>query len=186
MKKVFIVIITAIITITGTAAAYSAIATDVIYGYGPNNNVDDALKDLYTKSKTYKKLTTATSVVPTNLLSGKTAYSNTGSLVTGVISTDCVSGSFTWTQNYVNNGYVLLNYVPSYVMVESKNTDGYGKINYYNASYDNLHVYEASTQENSFDSFGLNDTILKIKTDQVKLAYGTGRLNKTIYYMACR
>jgi hypothetical protein len=43
---------------------------------------------------TYKNLSTETTATSTDILSGKTAYDSLGNLITGGISTDCVSGNY--------------------------------------------------------------------------------------------
>lgn len=188
-SNIFLIIITIVVFATGTVIARGEyIATDIGYTRGGINNVDAALKDLHTKSKTYKKLSTTTTVKQTDLLKGVTAYNNSGNLITGVSSTNCVTGSIVWTQNYINNGYMLLNYVPSILMVESRNTNNESGLFYYNVNKDSSHIYLAQNPSSgqTYKGYSLTETVVKINDNNVRLTYGSGRLNKTIYYMACR
>ena len=134
-SRILLVIVT--IILTGSISVYAAgryYANQVDYEpSNPNFNVDnmaDALDELYDKTKNYKNLSTPTDVNPSNLLSGIKAYNSNGELVTGNISTNCVSGKIEKGSGHRQ----LTNFKPSTFLVFSlDNGKNWG--NYYNYEY---------------------------------------------------
>ena len=91
-KNIFLVLVTAIICISGTAFAYSYNSSEVGY---KNASIEDALDELYTKASTYKNLSTNTTATSSDLLLNKTAYNKDGELVIGNIATFTPASSYT-------------------------------------------------------------------------------------------
>ncbi|MBR1718240.1 MAG: hypothetical protein IJ715_03105 [Bacilli bacterium] len=85
-SRAFTIIVTACVCIAGTAyAAVSILASNITY---KNTTVDKALNDLYEIADEYVKLESKTTVLPSNLLSGITAYDGSGKLITGTLLTN--------------------------------------------------------------------------------------------------
>ena len=137
----------------------------------------------------YKVLNGTANVDESKILNGYTAFNNNGELITGTVSTDCVSGSVVWSSNDVTNGRVIAQFKPSYLIVKEINN-----VIYYNkyldenkilrTEYNNTDIFSA-TGVNAISKFGLTEWRVQI-TDQVKLTYDDNRLNETIYYMVCK
>ena len=137
---------------------------------------------------TYKNLTTQTNATASDILSGKTAYTSDGTLVTGNISTNCISGSHVWTQNDANNGFKLTDYAPSYFAVSaylSKASVGF--IWYYNKNINANEFYSISSSTDatlstvplsSNSSFGINNNLV--------LRWSSNWVGETLYYMVCK
>ena len=183
MKKVVLtVIITAVISISGTVLAVNTInASDV--SYDSTHSVKDKIDDLYTASATLKNLTQTTTVASNNLVNGITAYDNNGNLITGNLNTNCESGSLVWDQNKVDNGYTLLNYKPTILVIYNTNTNNADNIYYYNSNVSSDFQFRGDSTpawtSGAYERITIND-------NNVVLSWGSGRLNKTIYYTACR
>ena len=61
--------------------------------YDSTHSVKDKIDDLYTTATTFKNLTTATTAVASDILTGKTAYDNNGNLITGNYTPNSESGN---------------------------------------------------------------------------------------------
>ena len=151
MKKVlksrlFLVILTAIICITGTAyAATQVLASDIKYN---DTTVDKALDNLYTTAEDYVKLENETTVSSTNLLNGITAYDNLGNLITGSVSTECVGGVFNCVGNCNNDtGIKIVDFEPKFFVAFK--TD---RIIYFNTSKNSTFTYIGILNQNLADN----------------------------------
>ena len=80
--KLIIGFIAGIILASGIAVYASVNANSI--DYTNNKKVSDALNELYTTSSTYKKLDVGTTATADDILTGKTAYSSSGQLITGL------------------------------------------------------------------------------------------------------
>ena len=80
--KLIIGFIAGIILASGIAVYASVNANSI--DYTNNKKVSDALNELYTTSSTYKKLDVGTTATADDILTGKTAYSSSGELITGL------------------------------------------------------------------------------------------------------
>ena len=180
-KTILTVIITAVICISGTAFAVTQMNASEIE-YDSTHSVKDKIDDLYTTATTFKNLTTTTTATSNDLLSGKTAYDNLGNLITGNISTDCVSGSFVVNNDAYSAGQLISsNITPNMFMIYWSNK----RISYYdkNVSESKVIFYDVTPDYQERDlsqNFTINDTNLYLKLGN------TSFLGKTFKYMICR
>ena len=113
IKKEFIIgIITGIVLASSVIVFAVAINASQI-DYKNNAKVSDALDDLYTKINTYKNLSQTTTATANDILNGKTAYDNSGNLITGNFSNDSVCGSFIVDSNALgSSGLQIVSFEP--------------------------------------------------------------------------
>ena len=153
------------------------------------NTNNKILKSNITVNKipsTYKNLTTATTVTENDLLNGKTAYDNLGNLITGNISTDCVSGTHVWTQSDTNNGFVVTNYVPKYFAVTATNNN-IRYIWYYNQNVNSNAFYSInSSQDATLGTITFSSTSSFRINNSLTLKWSASWAGKTLYYMVCK
>ena len=158
-------LITAIIfTGIGVFATIGYQADEIGYGTG---TVKDAIDDLYTTANT----------TVTGLESQITNLQNQ------VNNPDCVSGTYTWTQDDVDNGgKVFTNFKPKFLVVRE-----HVNLHYYNADENNnvLKRYSTSNNTATITDYNLTETNVKIDTN-FRMTWGTNRIGTTIYYMACK
>ena len=181
-KNILLVLITAIICITGTVIASNYLASEVVYN---NTTVDQALDELYNRTENYVELTSDTTVDPSTLLKGITAYNKNGELITGDVSTNCITGVLdTDDVTGSSTGKKISNFKPSYFIFLSMNT-WYGMLVYkeefsttkmiavdYNGQYNDV-----SRITNISDCFTLDDSGLYLKN------YAA---SDHLYYMICK
>lgn len=153
---------------------------------------------LYTKDKilnnniivsaipsTYKNLSTNTTVSANNLLKGYTAYDNNGNLITGNISSSCISSTLkVTTECTTTTGCDFLDFEPASLSLYVKNDTA--SIWYYNKELNEWYVfYYSNSWKNSGTSIAVSDRLKINKT--TKLVNLTSSLvGKNIYYMACK
>lgn len=170
-------------------SAYTILANDI--GYTPKDttwevdNVKDAIDDLYKVSKDYVKLDEETTVSSSNLLNGITAYDNNGNLITGAVSTDCVSGNFVWTQNDKDNGRIVSNFAPNYFTVYGYNPINKEFVFYYNRNVNSEKVFQLNITNSSNHLLDLGGAFSINNNFKIKFA-ASDWLNQKIYYMACK
>ena len=135
---------------------------------------------------TYKNLTTTTDVNANNLLSGVKAYTSDGTLVTGNVSTDCVSGSFVVTQNYIDNGITLANFKPNYFAIYSIN-DSKKYIWYFNKNIGSSNYYAINLTSSAVNNYTLSSSaIFVLNNNSFFVKPANGLLGQTAYYMVCK
>lgn len=196
IKKIFLnnykiligVIIGFLITIIGVnAEEYKAkfFAESVSYNDSVDlkvKNVQEVLDVLVEKAKNYKKLDTETTATSASILKGKTAYDNKGNLVTGNLSTECVSGSFTYTGGEID----IVNFDPTIFLISSySDTTKWDGVVYYNKNYFPNEIVWIDLKTNG------KITI----TDNVTFSYKNGKLymvdspawyNEELQFSACK
>ena len=130
---------------------------------------------------TYKNLTTSTTVTENNLLNGIKAYDNNGNLITGNISTDCVSGTYNKPANSqwnINLGFIPLKYTLIW-----NNAQGAVVVNY-NQSWSNIYI------SSLYDSNVLVYNYLTISNNSIVSNFTTSassyKNSLSIQYMACK
>ena len=101
-KNILLVLITAIICITGTVIASNYLASEIVYN---DTTVEGALDELYNIHETYKNLTTATDFTASDLVNGKKAYNSNGELITGTNTKNGVNDSISIPSNFSNTYY---------------------------------------------------------------------------------
>ena len=136
----------------------------------------------------YKNLSTTTTALASDLLSGKTAYNSSGELITGNISNNCVSGSFVCGDGCVgSSGQTILSYIPSKWHALYTNNNNETFVEFMDSGYD--YYIRVSSYNNGFTGsasagainyYDKTNHTLKIK-DQ-----GETYRNVTFYYIACR
>ena len=188
--KVIMLIIVGIILVSSISvyatATYLYNATDVGYN---NTSVSNALDDLYNISSKYKELTSTTSVTPNSLLSGYTAYNSDGTLITGGLSTDCVSGTYTKPANSQIN--IPLGFTPSRLEMYFMNSNSNGKMI---VVYDSNIGYFYQIQHPNNEVTVTRSEIYEFVNNSIVSKYGTTNTdanstykNKiTYYYVACK
>ena len=134
---------------------------------------------------TYKNLTTTTTVSASNLLSGVKAYTSDGTLVTGNVSTNCVSGSHTWTQNDTNNGLVLMSEKPKYFAITVYG-NGTHSLWFYDETISTTNFYSINLSNSSINSISFSSQTSFSIDNNLKLKWSSGRIGQTLEYMACK
>ena len=183
-SRIFLVVLTAIIVATGSVYATIKIqANEIEYKDG---TVEDALNDLYTKSSAYKKIDVSTTASANDILIGKTAYDNLGNLITGTVSTNCVTSYVTHnsnTQFNVDLGFIPTKFFASY---------------HWNSENMNLYlVYDKAISNNIYLNYYEDNGTAKIENYNDKFGFennhfisnfgGRSFSNQyTFYYMACK
>ena len=126
MKKEVIISFIIGVILASSIAVYASINASEV-DYKNNQKVSDALDDLYNKVSTYKNLSTTTTVSPNSLLNGYTAYDNSGNLITGSISTNCITKTITSSEMITSNNTELIDFgfEPSYFVVYILNTSNW-------------------------------------------------------------
>ncbi len=140
---------------------------------------------------TYKNLTTTTTVSASNLLSGVKAYTSDGTLVTGNISTNCISNN-----NYIieqscttSSGCKILDFEPSLFILYTGTSSSFNAsaIYYYNSnvsSTDFITAYDDGS-DGIFRSGSVNNRFT-FNNGFYLHNLGTSYAGKTVYYMACK
>lgn len=132
---------------------------------------------------TYKNLTTTTTVNESNLLSGVKAYTSDGELVTGTLSTNCVSGSYTKPANSQINidfGFVPKEYT---LLLYHFSNDYTMKVSYDNVTGKIYVIKYYDNTTNEWNWLEMDGTVLKSKLTATS---GSVVNSYEIYYMACR
>ena len=179
MKKYIIGFILGIIISSGVVFAVTQINANDIR-YDENNSVKDKIDDLYTKTTTWKNLTTATTVSQSNLLSGVTAYDNLGNLITGNISTNCVSGTWIPSNSVkTSNGDIIENVLEPTVFVLRRITGSNHIIVYVQSKDGTTNYYQNGSIQNNFSS------VFTISNNSLVAKNWNGRNGETYVYIAC-
>ena len=136
---------------------------------------------------TYKKLTTTTTVSANTLLNGYKAYTSDGTLVTGSLSTNCVSGEFVLTQDNVSNGLKITDFYPSYFAISSINA-GKRRVWYYNKNIDSSGFFSISVPEKTLSgpSTFSSQNAITIENNKLNLRLSTVFIGSSVEYMACK
>jgi len=154
------------------------------------NNVEEAVNDLYEIPETFKKLTNKTTVTSANLLEGVTAYNSDGTLVTGNISTECITGSFYSSSETVgtSEGIELADFKPSRFAMYAKENE---LLLYYDVTispetWRGYHANDNYTTERYMEYpmskyfFNENENKLYAKN------WGSHYLNNNVTYIVCK
>lgn len=138
---------------------------------------------------TYKNLTTTTTVNANNLLNGIKAYTSDGTLVTGNITANCVSGSYTKPANTFID--INIGFMPTKFSIEFTTASGNHHIVYYNssASNDSYNINIKSSGEYTANNPSLNQYIAnnnKIIDNTLNTTAPRYLESFIVYYMACK
>lgn len=117
MKKYIVGFVFGIIVSTVVGVTASALYSSSEVGFTPTdsnwsvNNVESAVNALYTRTTTYKNLTSTTTATAADIVSGKTAYDNSGNLLEGTYVDNCISGVISTSDGYntdtLSNRYII-------------------------------------------------------------------------------
>ena len=174
---------------TGSTTITPATSTQTLSTNGKVLNSNITINPI---PSSYKELTTTTDVSANSLLSGVKAYTSDGELVTGNISTDCVSGNFVWQSSYSTNGYQIANFKPSYFLISGTPNDGIRYIFYYNNSISTNNFYNIKIPSNGDESINytttslVNNTKWAMDNNGLIMKWSTGWTGYTINYMICK
>ena len=134
----WIIAIIGVIIATAGISAYATsqyLASQVDYNKNGQEKVSDALDDLYTKLNTYKNLNQTTTATASDIISGKTAYSSSGTLITGEYNpiittkgTEWNSGTKITTADSVNS--IEIGFVPNTIVIFNIKGTENGKMMY--------------------------------------------------------
>ena len=129
---------------------------------------------------TYKNLTTQTNATASDILSGKTAYTSDGTLVTGNISTNCIKGNIIIKAQ--NKQLVENKFAPSFFSVWVNNE----WVNVYSKDY-NDSIYVGGNKTDHYS--GEINNIYMIENNSLYIGSEFNRsiyIGKTLYYVACK
>ena len=159
---------------------YAINANEISYN---GNTLDTTLDELYTKASTYKKLDTETTVLSNNLLKDITAYDNNGNLITGTVSTTCVSGVYTKLANSQIN--ITLDFEPTVYQMIYQNTGGIKFISH-DDRFDNNVYYAVAAQNNPAANPSFTATSTGIVSSFASTNSANYKETYDVYYIACR
>ena len=136
----------------------------------------------------YQILNGTANISSDKILSGYSAFDNSGTLVNGNLSTNCVNGNKVVT-NDITTGMELVNFTPSMIFTHILTTYGSDINYYYNSNVDsnNISQYSKKTDSTTIntlafsDRFIINNGKLYIYNTQASAWAGT-----TLYYTACQ
>ena len=131
---------------------------------------------------TYKNLSQSTTVEANKLLNGETAYDNLGNLITGSISTDCVTGSI--PKN--SNSKKLTSFKPSkFVVFGLDESQGNHWGNIYSSSYNATKFIDFGNGNTNNYSI-LRDISTWYNLDSNSLYITLDTTNHSLFYIACK
>lgn len=132
---------------------------------------------------TYKNLTITTDVSSSNLLNGVKAYTSDGELVTGNISTNCISGSYIKPANSQIN--INLGFTPTKAQIYFVDGGGKKLVNYSSNIDNDFHTTNFTTNSitTTTASYGFESNKFVSYFNTAGTAYQN---SITIYFMACK
>lgn len=135
----------------------------------------------------YQILNGTANINADKILSGYSAFDNNGNLISGNLSTDCVSGSHVWTQTDTDNGLSLANFTPKKFVVTTINKEINSRyVWYYNESVSSTNFYSIIINTSTITTKAFENTSSFVINNEFKLTFGSTWNGQTIDYMVCK
>ena len=135
---------------------------------------------------TYKSLTTTTTATASDLLAGKTAYDNNGNLITGNISTNCVSGTFTCSTCTTSNGQLIASIInPTQITIFNNSYKNLQYIFYYNKNISSNVLFSTSDSNSYLHVSSTFEAKFKVLNNKLYI-YNFAAEGTTWYYTICK
>ena len=170
---------------TGSTTVTPSKSTQTLYTNNKRLNSDITINPI---PSNYKDLSSSAYPVESALLSGYKAYNSNGELITGKISTDCVSGSHVWTQSDSTNGYKIGTFKPSYFAITGVQKNNVRWIWYYNYAISTTYFYSIKPDSGSIRTVNFSDlTSFVLGTNYLQLKWSADSwAGQTLYYLVCK